>query len=33
MRLTIQMWKERINRKSKNDMEMEMERKIMTLVS
>jgi len=27
------MWKERINRKSKNDMEMEMERKIMTLVS
>jgi hypothetical protein len=33
MRLTVQMWKERINRKFKNEMEMEMERKIMTHLS
>jgi hypothetical protein len=35
MRLTVQMWKERISRKLKNEMEMEteMERKIMTHLS
>ncbi len=33
MRLTIQMWKERVNRKLNNEMEMEMEGKIMTHMS
>lgn len=33
VKLIVQMWKERINRKLKNEMEMETERKIMTYVS